>query len=316
MLFKLATAIIAATSNLPAAHGSGFIRRATADNSNVTAAAEPKFGKAVKEDFHEEEPSVLIDNSMEAEAFPSESIEAETSSAKVPEPRFFSIIGNVNQSKEWNHGATSVTSANDGTIKVYAPEDTQVGDTLFLFLSRTDGLLPLSLDQWNRGAACLKSFNNQDSCMRAAHCVKRDGPYCLEFDQKLGGGDGRDLGTVVFYRHVTEDDPGCWTVELPGKTTVWAIVAAISGVNRDRPIFRTHGTSCDVSNCLYLITFSVNILFYSLTCLSIFVSGRMGECVPIRLRVSRKLNLCDLHLEKLLIKSSLLTLYFFSQQGK
>ncbi|KAK1743622.1 hypothetical protein QTG54_005219 [Skeletonema marinoi] len=178
------------------------------------------------------------------EAFLSESTEAAPSAELIPEPRFFSI-GNVNLAEEWNHGATAVTAANDGTIKFYAPADTKVGDTLFLFLSRTDGLLPLRIDQWSRGAECFKSFNRQDSCFRAADCVKRDGPYCLEFDEELGGGNGRDLGTVVFYRHVTEDDPGCWTVELPGKTTVWAIVTAIQGVNRDRPIFRTSGTSCD-----------------------------------------------------------------------
>jgi hypothetical protein len=255
MLFKLAIAIIASTSKLPAAHGSGFIRRATAseDDSNVEqqAAVESKFGKADKEDVIEDEPLDLTDN---VEAFPSDHNEAKL----LPEPRFFSI-DHVNQSTEWNHGATSVTSANNGTIKFYAPAETQVGDTLFLFLSRTDGLLPLRLDQWMRGAACLKSFNNQDSCLRAAHCVKREGPYCLEFDQKLGGGDGKDLGTVVFYRHVTEDDPGCWTVELPGKTTVWAIVAAISGVNKDQPVFRTLGVSCDVSTRLYLRSFFVSM---------------------------------------------------------
>ena len=41
------------------------------------------------------------------------------------------------------------------------------------------------------------------------------------------------------------EDPGCWTVELPGKSTVWAIVTAIPAVNRDRPIFRKQGASCD-----------------------------------------------------------------------
>jgi len=235
MLFKLAIAIIA-SSQLPAAHGAGFIRRATADTNS----------KADKVQSNLDTEEELL-GSIDMEAFLSESTEATPSAELIPEPRFFSI-GNVNLAEEWNHGATAVTAANDGTIKFYAPADTKVGDTLFLFLSRTDGLLPLRIDQWSRGAECFKSFNRQDSCFRAADCVKRDGPYCLEFDEELGGGNGRDLGTVVFYRHVTEDDPGCWTVELPGKTTVWAIVTAIQGVNRDRPIFRTSGTSCDVSD--------------------------------------------------------------------
>ena len=204
MLFKHAIAIVASISQLPAAHGSGFIRRATADNSNTepSAAAESKFGKADKEDVHEEEPLDMINT----ESFSLETIEATPpATAKLlPEPRFW---GNVNQAKEWNHGGSAVTSVKDGTIKFYAPTDTQVGDTLFLFLSRTDGLLPLRIDQWIRGTECFKSFNQQDSCMTAAHCVKREGPYCLEFDQTVGGGNGKDLGTVVFYHHVTEDDP-------------------------------------------------------------------------------------------------------------
>ena len=234
MLFKLAVAILA-SSKLRAAHGTGFVRRATTDDSNSKS-------KADKDSFiykDEEEPLTLVD----MQDIP-EINQANSFAELTPEPRSFSV-GNSSLTEQWNHGTTAVTSANDGTIKFYAPADTQVGDTLFLFLSRTDGLLPLRIDDWNRGSACFKSFNNQESCMRASHCVSRDGPYCLEFDAEAGGGDGRDLGTVVFYHHVTVEDPGCWTVELPGKSTVWAIVTAIPKVNRDRPIFRMHGTSCD-----------------------------------------------------------------------
>lgn len=236
MLFKLAVAILASSTKLPAVHGTGFVRRATTDDSNSKS-------KADKDSFidkDEEEPLTLVD----MQDIPSEINQANSFAELTPEPRSFSV-GNSSLTEQWNHGTTAVTSANDGTIKFYAPTDTQVGDTLFLFLSRTDGLLPLRIDDWNRGSACFKSFNNQESCMRASHCVNRDGPYCLEFDAEAGGGDGRDLGTVVFYHHVTVDDPGCWTVQLPGKSTVWAIVTAIPKVDRDRPIFRTHGTSCD-----------------------------------------------------------------------
>ena len=240
MLLKLAVAILA-SSQLPAAHGAGFVRRATTtDNS--------KADKDSSFDTDEEEPLGLAD----MQAIPSEIIETNSVAEFTPEPRSFPI-GNFSQADQWNHGTTAVTSANDGTIKFFAPTDTQVGDTLFLFLSRTDGLLPLRIDQWTRGSACFKSFNNQDSCMRAVHCVNRDGPYCLEFDPEVGGGNGRDLGTVVFYHHVTAEDPGCWTVKLPGKSTVWAILTAIPNVNRDRPIFRTRGSSCDVSSCLLLL---------------------------------------------------------------
>lgn len=246
MLFKVAIAVIA-SSQLPAAYGNGFIRRATADNSNVETSS--KFGKADKDALikkEEEEPLGLED-------FSPEFIEANPPTELTPEPRFF----NFKAAEQWNHGATAVTSANSGTVKFYAPTDTQVGDTLFLFLSRTDGLLPLEIEQWKRAAACFKSTNKQDSCMRADHCVKRDGPYCLQFDQEAGGGNGRDLGTVVFYHHVTADDPGCWTVELPGKSAVWAIVTAISDVNRDRPIFRKKGVSCDVSRCSHQMSILV-----------------------------------------------------------
>ncbi len=243
MLFKVSIAILA-FSQLPAAYGNGFIRRATADSSNVEPSS--KFGKSEKDAPIKEDTS--LDNDKEEplslEEFSPEIIVANPPSELTPEPRSF----NFKSAEKWNHGATAVTSANSGTIKFDAPTETQVGDTLFLFLSRTDGLLPLKIDQWKRAAACFKSTNKQDSCMKAEHCVKRDGPYCLEFDQEAGGGNGRDLGTVVFYRHVTADDPGCWTVELPGKSAIWAIVTAIPNVNRDRPIFRKHGVSCDVSS--------------------------------------------------------------------
>jgi hypothetical protein len=34
----------------------------------------------------------------------------------------------------WHHGSYAVASKHSGTIKLHVPRDTQVGDTLFLFL--------------------------------------------------------------------------------------------------------------------------------------------------------------------------------------
>lgn len=114
-------------------------------------------------------------------------------------------------------------------------------------LSRTDGLLPLELQGWKRGAACLKSYNRQDQCLRASHCIQREGPYCLKFRQNGEEGSGKDLGTVLFYRKVTADLPGCVTITLPGSSTTWAIATVVSDVNEDQPIRRAAGRSCDVA---------------------------------------------------------------------
>jgi hypothetical protein len=49
----------------------------------------------------------------------------------------------------------------------------------------------------------------------------------------------------MFYRKVTEDDPGCWNIDLPGGTTTWAVITAITNVNEQRPIVSAIGASCD-----------------------------------------------------------------------
>ncbi len=111
--------------------------------------------------------------------------------------------------------------------------------------SRTDGVLPIRLDHWERGAECFKSNNEQDRCLRASDCIKEDGPYCQRFRDGRRAANGQDLGTVLFYRKVTEEDPGNWKIDLPGGTTTWAIVTAITNVNEQRPIIITSGVSCD-----------------------------------------------------------------------
>lgn len=154
---------------------------------------------------------------------------------------------------DWHHGtsAVSATTKNRSTkikLKIYLPGGTKREDTLFLFLSRTDGLLPLSIEGWERGAECFKSRNRQDECFTKKHCIKRSGRYCLKFRNGKMGGTGKDLGTVVFHKKVTSnDEPGCFELTLPGKTTTWGILTAIASVNERKPISSFAGTSCDAA---------------------------------------------------------------------
>ena len=111
--------------------------------------------------------------------------------------------------------------------------------------SRTDGFLPIRFDQWERGAECFKSNNEQVNCLRASDCIKEDGPYCLQFRQGTHVGAGKDLSTVLFYRKVTLDDPGCWNINLRGGTTTWAIITVITNVNDQKPIVSASSASCD-----------------------------------------------------------------------
>ena len=187
--------------------------------------------------------NVGFDNSVSDESF--ESVDIDTP-APVASPEVSSVDA-AQEEVAWNHGATSVSSRRSGTITFKIPDTTHIGDTLFLFLrcvkfymiislhllhsifltllyfflqSRTDGVLPLNLPGWNRGAECFKSNNRQQSCMRAVHCIERDGPYCRTFKKDGATGNGKDLATVVFYRHVEEDDPCEWTLNLAGKSIV------------------------------------------------------------------------------------------------
>jgi hypothetical protein len=44
----------------------------------------------------------------------------------------FALAGD--DSRNWNHGSYAVASKRSGNIKLNVPQDTQIGDTLFLFL--------------------------------------------------------------------------------------------------------------------------------------------------------------------------------------
>ena len=110
-------------------------------------------------------------------------------------------------------------------------------------VSSSGGHLPLQFDNWTRGAECFKSTNKQQECFRASHCVEQNGPFCVRFHNGNMGGGGNDLGTVMFYRRMTDADPRCWVVDLKGGTT-WAIVTAITNVKQD-PIRDFSNKSCD-----------------------------------------------------------------------
>ena len=147
----------------------------------------------------------------------------------------------------WNHG-TYASSSKSGTITIEIPKHAQVGDTLFLFISRTDAYMPINLEGWTRGASCFKKSNGQPTCFLARECVEEYGTNCLFFQQGVYGnkGDGADLGTILFHRTITVDDPTSWNIEL-GYTNrrIWAIITAVTNVNQADPIRSAAGTSCD-----------------------------------------------------------------------
>ena len=164
---------------------------------------------------------------------------------------------------DWNHGTSTAVTKKDESkpntkrITFHIPPTTQVGDTLFLFLHRTEAVTPLNIDNWTRGAECLKQYNEQKECFTFEDCIKQEGAYCSKFNQELdgsnkGSGNGSDLNVGVYYRHVTDEDPECWTIELPSWRANWIIVQAISGVNKEQPIASSMGTSCDVSSYTFL----------------------------------------------------------------
>lgn len=188
-----------------------------------------------------------------------------------------SQVKNITQVEEptddWNHGtSTAVTKKDENKpnkkrITFHIPPTTQVGDTLFLFLHRTEAVTPLNIDKWTRATECLKQYNEQKECFTFQDCIKQEGAYCSKFNQKLdgsnkGSGTGSDLNVGVYYRHVTEEDPTCWTIELPSWRANWIIVTAIPDVNKEQPIASSMGTSCDVSR-LYFLAFITFLILLS-----------------------------------------------------
>lgn len=102
-------------------------------------------------------------------------------------------------SNDWSHGSYAVMSKESGVVKLPIPPDTQLGDYLFLFISRTDGFLPIKLGHWNLGAECFKTQNGQVNCLRASDCIEENDNYCLNFRREGHIGNGKDLAVVVSY---------------------------------------------------------------------------------------------------------------------
>lgn len=132
--------------------------------------------------------------------------------------------------------------ASDGTVTIARPQS-QVGDLLVLFLSRTDDYLPLRLDKWKKAAECFKTDNGQPSCLTEAHCTEwYDASYCQTFG---AGGVGRDLAQVVFYRKVVSGEPSSYTWDLKGSHPAWAIMISMRGAATSSPIRAWAGRSND-----------------------------------------------------------------------
>lgn len=189
---------------------------------------------------------IEVDGDEDVDEVEDEEISA---SSFVPDLQSFANI--MDDSPDWHHGTYTVSSERSESIELRVPMQAKSGDTLFLFLSITDGQLPLELDddEWERGAECFKSYNRQSVCMREVHCVRKDdsGKFCNWFKRGDEEGTGRDLATVLFHRKVTNDTPGCFTIDLPRRSTTWAALTVITNVNDEDPI-RTGsvaGRSCD-----------------------------------------------------------------------
>ena len=160
-------------------------------------------------------------------------------------------------SRSWH--IASASAYDDGTdsggYKLRVPNpiynSTDVGDDalLVLFLSRSDGLLPLRLKGWERIAECFKSGNQEPvgSCWRADDCVELSGneKYCLEFPD---GEKGDDLGTVVYTRPALDEvDNENFSIRLRGSDQSFAILTAIQGVKSKGITQDVATTSCDNS---------------------------------------------------------------------
>jgi len=124
------------------------------------------------------------------------------------------------------HVRTTTSYSFDGVLSIQSPS-TNPEDLLVLFLSRTDGLLPLELWGWKRapGTECYKSYNKQDRCWVAEDCEKRMGQFCTEFPD----GNGQDLATAIFFKRADRMTP--YTFFMLGSTPSWAVLTAISGLD-------------------------------------------------------------------------------------
>lgn len=163
----------------------------------------------------------------------------------------------LDNENKWHVGTTTTYSEN-GTILIKSHPSTRKRHHLFLFLSRTNKIVPFKLgDDWTRLAECVKSDNKQQVCWREKDCIQFDeemtdvnfqkNTYCEEFPD---GSSGKDMGTVVFYRKSPKSNPQ-FTFNLKGKSPTWAILTAVRSRNLDigtNNVVRDVATeSCDKS---------------------------------------------------------------------
>jgi len=142
---------------------------------------------------------------------------------------------------------TTTAYSGDGNLMIQSPSGTSADDLLFLFLSRTDGPLPLAMYGWTRLAECFKSENQQDRCFTYNDCsdirvVGESTAYCDEFED---GTTGEDLATVVFYRKATDGGEEEYSFSMEGDTESWAIMASIGGIDASDPVRDVGAVSCD-----------------------------------------------------------------------
>ena len=158
--------------------------------------------------------------------------------------------------------SSSSRYAPGGNLRAPIPRHAKEGDLLVLFLSRSDGGLPVELDGWTTGPSCFKENNrgnNVEQCWTAEDCLETTNgdtaegtKYCSRFPLNH---TGEDLATIVLYKPIihndyddeaaANDNDPMFHINLPGISPAWATLAAISNVNMTNPIRSSAGVSCD-----------------------------------------------------------------------
>jgi len=140
-------------------------------------------------------------------------------------------------------GSTSTYDRN-GLINITRPTQSKIDDLLFLFLSRSDDGLPVNLTDWKPVASCLKRHNSVRNCETIDECSEKMWEeYCYA---------GADLGTVVFYRKVTNYEPSYYYLNITARygRPAWAILTAVENadIDSENPVRSVATTSCDKTN--------------------------------------------------------------------
>lgn len=132
-----------------------------------------------------------------------------------------------------------------GDINITRPGQSETDDLLFLFLSRTDEALPVKLNGWTAVASCLKKHNNVNRCETIDNCRSEFlwRGYCYS---------GADLGTVVYFRKITDYEPSYYHMNITAYygRPAWAILTAVKNadISSENPVRSVATTSCDKSD--------------------------------------------------------------------